>query len=311
MKDQSKLSWFLSVAFHAGLAAAIVYTGINIATPGGEVGEPLTVDVSGGGTEVQIPNPPAGAPAPVVQAIEPQKEDAPTIAQKLPPAAPPAKVIQEAPPAQPLDDDGDMPVARKEVAPTPDETTEQSEPEETPEPKKPDLPQPVPVAQKVEPVREPEPEPEPERPAEPTTNAVVEDAKPTNEPIGVPGGSGGSEQKAMDTSGGQAGAGGGPGTGAPPAMNPGNTLQASQVREIPGNPKPEYPWMAKLKGKKGAVVVSGFLRANNRFSHIALVRSSGHPELDKAALDAFQKWKYQYPGKDTWVIKPFNFTLNP
>lgn len=315
MKDRSKLSWFLSVLTHTAIAAAIIYAGINYAVPGGEVGEALSIDVSGGGTQVQIPEPPKGElvakteQAPPAQPVttNDKSADVPAVAAQLPTKTEPLKTVQEAPPAQPVDDDGDVPV----VAAAPAAPKEKAIPVEELIPEEP------PVVMPVEQPAEPEPTKaevkKEEAPPVPVAAApVIPDAAPETPDTkpGTPEGAAAPAPKAEDASKTAAtGAGGGAGTGTPPVMTTGNTLQAAQVKEIVGNKNPAYPWMSRLKRHEGVAVVSGYLTRNNRFSHIAIVRSSGFADLDKAAVDAYQSWKYQYPGKDTWVIKPFRFSL--
>lgn len=56
-------------------------------------------------------------------------------------------------------------------------------------------------------------------------------------------------------------------------------------------PEPEYPDRARMKRVQGTVVLEGTVDAEGKVKEIEVVRSV--PELDQAAIDAVQTWKYE------------------
>jgi protein TonB len=77
---------------------------------------------------------------------------------------------------------------------------------------------------------------------------------------------------------------------------------------------PVYPSSLLSKGIGGRVLVSCTVDDSGRVTATSIKQSSGHPDLDKAALNAVNKWKFK-PGtkagrkiKATCVV-PFNFEV--
>jgi protein TonB len=75
---------------------------------------------------------------------------------------------------------------------------------------------------------------------------------------------------------------------------------------------PVYPSALLGKGIGGRVSVSCTVDASGRVVATSIKQSSGHPELDNAALGAVQKWKFKPATKGGRKIKatcvvPFNF----
>lgn len=69
-----------------------------------------------------------------------------------------------------------------------------------------------------------------------------------------------------------------------------------------GNAPPEYPWVARARGHEGRVVVSVWVSADGHADELAVLQSSGHAELDRAAVDAVARWRFQPArrgGRDT------------
>ncbi len=83
--------------------------------------------------------------------------------------------------------------------------------------------------------------------------------------------------------------------------------QLSQPRTL-ANQKPEYPDMAKRLGQQGKVVVRVHIDVEGRPSQAAVGQSSGHPLLDKAAVDAVSGWKF-VPGRRNGVLEPMWFNV--
>ncbi|MDP3421901.1 MAG: TonB family protein [Thiobacillus sp.] len=81
------------------------------------------------------------------------------------------------------------------------------------------------------------------------------------------------------------------------------------------NPKPSYPALSKRLGEEGTVRLNILVNPDGSVVQLELAESSGHPRLDRAAIDTVQSsWKFE-PARqgDTpvaaWVIVPIQFTL--
>lgn len=77
---------------------------------------------------------------------------------------------------------------------------------------------------------------------------------------------------------------------------------------------PEYPPESRKEGHEGVTIVEATVGLDGSIVEAELVKSSDHPELDTAALDAALKWKFspaEYKGRKvgTIVTIPFNFNL--
>ncbi|BBL72723.1 energy transducer TonB [Methylogaea oryzae] len=58
------------------------------------------------------------------------------------------------------------------------------------------------------------------------------------------------------------------------------------------NPAPDYPEFARRQGVQGRVVVRVLVRADGSAEKADVRTSSGHGELDEAALDAVRRWRF-------------------
>jgi len=62
---------------------------------------------------------------------------------------------------------------------------------------------------------------------------------------------------------------------------------------------PKYPKRARRMGWEGTVVLDFLVDANGNVYDIRVVRSSGYPDLDQAAINALKQWKFApKPGKN-------------
>lgn len=92
---------------------------------------------------------------------------------------------------------------------------------------------------------------------------------------------------------------------------PPDTLAIPRYKE---NPKPFYPWRARLRGEHGVVLVAVRVTADGRAGEVAIHRSSGSMSLDEAAVAAVKKWRF-YPARrgdqlvEAWVNVPIRFRL--
>ncbi|NOU23821.1 MAG: energy transducer TonB [Methyloglobulus sp.] len=80
------------------------------------------------------------------------------------------------------------------------------------------------------------------------------------------------------------------------------------------NPKPHYPGIARSRHWQGVVQLRVYVTPDGLCGELSLLKSSGHDELDQAAMEAVRAWKF-VPGKlgDTpiasWVTVPIEFYL--
>jgi len=58
------------------------------------------------------------------------------------------------------------------------------------------------------------------------------------------------------------------------------------------NRPPAYPWLARIQGWEGMVMLQVRVEPDGRASQVQIVKSSGHPALDQAALQAVSQWKF-------------------
>jgi protein TonB len=58
------------------------------------------------------------------------------------------------------------------------------------------------------------------------------------------------------------------------------------------NRPPAYPWLARLQGWEGTVVLQVRVEPDGRASRVTIVSSSGHPALDHAAQQAVSQWTF-------------------
>lgn len=80
------------------------------------------------------------------------------------------------------------------------------------------------------------------------------------------------------------------------------------------NPKPPYPSASRRMGEEGEVRLRVHVDSAGTAQQIEVVRSSGFPRLDQAALDTVKQWRF-IPARQgeqpipAWVIVPIQFSL--
>lgn len=96
---------------------------------------------------------------------------------------------------------------------------------------------------------------------------------------------------------------------APPAPTP------PRPADYLTNPKPPYPALSRRLGEGGLVRLNVLVNADGSVGRLELDRSSGHPRLDRSAMETVQSsWKFE-PARQggkavpAWVIVPIQFTL--
>ena len=60
-----------------------------------------------------------------------------------------------------------------------------------------------------------------------------------------------------------------------------------------GNEPPQYPWTARAQGHQGRVVLSVWVSAEGQADELAVLQSSGYAVLDRAAMEAVQRWRFK------------------
>ncbi len=83
---------------------------------------------------------------------------------------------------------------------------------------------------------------------------------------------------------------------------------------LPTNPLPEFPTQAQLAGRVGMPKVQVIIGPDGRVRRVHLVKSSGHRDLDEAALRGLAQWRFEPAIRDgrpttTKQIYPVNFHI--
>lgn len=110
------------------------------------------------------------------------------------------------------------------------------------------------------------------------------------------------------------GAGTGSGVGSSEGNNSGLGSPVGQVRvledlrQMPGNPKPQYDSEERLNGQQGSVKFLAYITKDGRTSDFRLLQSTGYRNLDGKTLAALKKWRF-YPGQEGWVEIPIQWNL--
>lgn len=80
------------------------------------------------------------------------------------------------------------------------------------------------------------------------------------------------------------------------------------------NPKPHYPLAARRRGIEGQVLLVALVKADGSCAQVTIKQSSGHGELDTAALETVRRWRF-IPARrgdtavESWVEVPITFRL--
>lgn len=197
------------------------------------------------------------------------------------------------------------------ASPQKDDTRDEKETDKSEEP------------EKLSPViaADPEPEPQEASPTEkPAPAAVAATRKETSQapvvapPVAAANPAPAAKQTAPAN--GQGGGGSGPsnapqgrgnGYGAPTGSQM-VVIDASLRKPLAGNAKAIYPQQDRIAHRQGTAVLIGRVSPDGRITGVAVERGSGSVFMDRAAIDAFQKWRFA-PGSEAVVRQPFNFVL--
>ncbi|NOX38101.1 MAG: energy transducer TonB [Calditrichaeota bacterium] len=96
-----------------------------------------------------------------------------------------------------------------------------------------------------------------------------------------------------------------------------DTVPFSALTEKPVLQKrvePEYPEQARKAGLEGRVVLRGTVYKDGKVGDVEILKSSGYPELDQKAVEAFRQFEFT-PGKingepvNVRIVVPFQFRV--
>lgn len=82
----------------------------------------------------------------------------------------------------------------------------------------------------------------------------------------------------------------------------------SELKQVGGNPKPQYDNEDRMKNRSGTVVFQAFVQNDGSLKEFNLVESSGHRTLDSKTLKALKQWKFA-AGQEGWIEIPFKWDL--
>ena len=104
------------------------------------------------------------------------------------------------------------------------------------------------------------------------------------------------------------GSGNGSGSG---SFGSGSALTQARYRDTP---KPVYPESARRDGREGSVLLRVLVDDQGRSKKIEILNHSGTEALDRAAVEAIQRWRF-YPARygdkavESWLRIPVGFRL--
>lgn len=93
------------------------------------------------------------------------------------------------------------------------------------------------------------------------------------------------------------------------ALKPtGPIRKLEQLRQMPGNKRPQYSIEERKLGHAGTVVFQAYVTKEGRLKNLRQIRSTGFSNLDLKASRALKDWRF-YPGQEGWVELPFHWNL--
>lgn len=78
--------------------------------------------------------------------------------------------------------------------------------------------------------------------------------------------------------------------------------------------KPRYPESARRQGIEGTSLLRLLILIDGRVGEVLVERSAGHPDLDRAAVEAIKRWHFEPARRDhravaAWAVLPVEFRL--
>lgn len=92
------------------------------------------------------------------------------------------------------------------------------------------------------------------------------------------------------------------------AEAPNGIRSLDQLRQIPGNPRPQYSTEERLQRNQGEIVMHAYVTKDGQLTNFKLLKATGYRNLDAKTLAALKKWRF-YPGQQGWVELPFRWDL--
>lgn len=89
---------------------------------------------------------------------------------------------------------------------------------------------------------------------------------------------------------------------------PDGTRSLDQLRQRPGNPRPQYANDERLNGHQGQVTFVAYVTKDGSLTNFKMIQGTGFRNLDKKTLAALKQWKF-YSGQEGWVELPFSWNL--
>ncbi len=80
------------------------------------------------------------------------------------------------------------------------------------------------------------------------------------------------------------------------------------LRQRPGNKKPEYDSEDRFQKRQGEVRFLAYVTKEGTLSQIKPIKLTGHRTLDLKTLKAIKEWRF-YPGQEGWVEIPYVWSL--
>jgi TonB family protein len=102
-------------------------------------------------------------------------------------------------------------------------------------------------------------------------------------------------------------------SGSPQANNqiagaPQGVRSLDQLRQMPGNPRPQYDREERRRGDQGNIAFVAYISKDGYPTKFKMMKSTGYANLDSKTLEALKKWRF-YPGQEGWVELPFRWDL--
>jgi TonB family protein len=88
----------------------------------------------------------------------------------------------------------------------------------------------------------------------------------------------------------------------------GRVRALENLRQLNGNPKPQYSMEERFRKEQGTIIVQAFVTAQGSLKDFKLVQSTGYKNLDAKTLAALRKWRF-YPGQEGWVEIPQTWNI--
>lgn len=82
----------------------------------------------------------------------------------------------------------------------------------------------------------------------------------------------------------------------------------TELKQNKGNKNPSYPLKARKEGRQGEVDLVYRVTKDGLVTDVQIAKSSGHADLDKAAVSAVSKFKF-IPSQEGWAYHPVIFAL--